>query len=73
MRKITGPERALKIWIHFFGVRQTEETTLNDQIQGFVGNVSTRRWDKIFILSLNLNAVPTRFFFFWIVRPHCTS
>ena len=40
--KNKGPARALKMFVHFFAVFG-QTTALNDEIQGFVENVSIRR------------------------------
>ena len=61
--------RALCVFVHFFAVL-CKTTTWNDQIQGFVENVSTRR--RI-LHSPSLLEPHSYQFSSQILRPHCTS
>ena len=61
--------RAFYVFEHFFAVI-SKTTTWNDQIQGFLENVSTRRWIFHFPSLLERRSHKSSS---QIIRPHCTS
>ena len=67
--KNNSSARALYVFVHFFAVL-CKTTTRNDQIQGFVENVSTRR--RIFHSPSQLERHSYQFSS-RILRPRCTS